>query len=65
MHPLHSAASNALRYDQLLAEASHERLLARAAPRRRMPWRHRFAAARRAAGYRLVEAGLHLVVDAR
>ncbi len=61
MHPLQSDLSNSLRYDQLLAEANHQRLLARAGPRPRVPWRERVRAKRRAVGFRLVEAGLRLV----
>lgn len=53
----------ALRRDQLLAESAHQRLVARAAKRARTPWRQRFRAARRSAGYRLVEAGLRLAAD--
>jgi hypothetical protein len=63
MHPVHSDLSNSLRYEQLLAEANHQRLMARAGPPPRVQWRERVSAARRAVGYRLVEAGLHLVND--
>jgi hypothetical protein len=64
MFPQQSALSATLRHEQLLAEASQARLLARVARRRPPPLRERVAHARRAVGYRLVEVGLNLVTGA-
>lgn len=62
MFPHDPAITNRLRHERLLHEAAHARLVAGAAPLPAVPWSQRVAAARRAVGYRLVEAGLHLAV---
>lgn len=54
--------TNHLRYERLLAEAASARLASGAAPLPAVPWHERVASARRALGYRLVEAGLRLAV---
>jgi hypothetical protein len=61
MHPLETELLVSLHRQQLLADAEHERLLARAGPRPRMPLRARVVSARRSLGFRLVETGLRLV----
>ncbi|MPZ88534.1 MAG: hypothetical protein GEU81_10760 [Nitriliruptorales bacterium] len=63
MHPVASAAHARVRMEERQAEAARARLLAVAMPPPRVPLPERFAATRRALGYRLVEAGLRLVID--
>jgi len=62
MFPHDPSLANHLRRERLLEEAARARLVSGAARLPAPPWRERVTAARRAVGYRLVEAGLHLAV---
>jgi hypothetical protein len=62
MHPFESALHARLRGEQLAGEAEQARRCPPVAPSPPVPVRQRAVALRQAVGYRLVEAGLRLVV---
>lgn len=62
MYPQDPSVMNHLRHQELLRAAARVRLACSAATLPAPPWSERIASARRAVGYRMVEAGLHLAV---